>query len=495
MTILPAAVVRAWEEERIREGVEVRVLMEEAVAGIFQVLRPHLAPQDQIVVLCGKGHNGNDGLALVRLLVENGYAATAVLSSPASERTPHPMPEIQAWTASCPVWPSVSIRHHGNRRIVVDALTGLGATGPLRGKVREMVQWAVREKTARDFYVSLDLPAGVDAATGEVFEPVFPADLTVALGAVKEVMLQPEVRAACGLVRGVDLSSLGAIPGGAGKRLFINHVAASAMLRRWPFDVHKHSRGRVGILAGSPGMAGAAVLAAGAAVHAGAGLVRLYIPQGAVGPVLPGFPEVILRFLEPGRGLPADFFENHALVIGPGLGRGREAFRRIGEAVEGSNCPLVLDADALRWVADTPVVRSGVRPPCILTPHAGEMAALIGRDCGNPWAVALDWVEHRKEILVLKGPSTLVADHTSGISMNGSGNPGMASAGMGDVLAGILGGLLSQGYDPAVAARLGVFWHGAAGDHLALTLSEPGVTASRVIDTLGLAWRHLLRDS
>lgn len=483
MKVVSPKVMQEWERRVMEAGVSVSDLMTEAVEGCLEVFSEVVGeePVLPVVIVAGKGNNGNDAIEMGYRLREAGWEVSLLLTHSVEDRVPPPYSHLDDFISEACVWPDVPEELEGERKIVVDGVMGLGAKGPVKGRARDVLEWCGRVRLAGDVYVSLDSPSGVDPETGVCDEVAFEADVTCAIAAVKQGCLRDSARRCVGRIRCVDLEILNPPDERAVAHVF-GWEEASGLYRRVGAGAHKHSRGRVGIWAGSEGMLGAGMLAAKSALRAGAGFVKLYVPKESVGFVSVACPEVVTRSLNDDGSLPEDFFECHACVIGPGLGRIRETGSVLEEVLGRLEAPVVLDADALYFLGEKPGLFQQLRVPYVLTPHVGEMKMLTGRDVQDRWCVAELWIgkEGSDGVLVLKGPNTLVAGRGEKVSFNASGNPGMATAGSGDVLAGMIGGLLSQGYRPWDAARLGVFWHGAAADIAVETVSEQCLIASDI---------------
>ncbi|MFH1067258.1 MAG: NAD(P)H-hydrate dehydratase [bacterium] len=485
MNVLTSTQMREWEKTAVASGVSVADLMETAVAGCLRIIQEAVPHPRPTIVLCGKGNNGNDGLALAYELEKRGWPVEVFLTHPPRERAPHPLPHLGAFLQGAATWPAQPEEIH-HPKLVIDALLGLGAKGAIGGVMREMLEWCRIQKKNRDVYVSIDLPSGLDPDTGKPDEVAFQADITCAIGAVKQGCVADAALPFVGKIETVPLPQLPFLP--TNQEWMTKEVVAT-LARRLPIGIHKHSRGRVNIWAGSVGMLGAAELAARAALRGGAGLVKLYLPPELFAAVQT--PEIITRAAPTNAPLSDDFFECHACVIGPGLGRDDTTRNRFFDTLHRLKQPAVFDADALYFLSTNLEQLEQISAPFILTPHTGEMERLCGTK-DNRAKSAADWTQKHRGVLVLKGPHTVVAEQNRPLSFNGSGNPGMATAGMGDALAGMLGSLLAQSYAPWDAARLGVFWHGLAADIAARAASEQSIIASDVIEHLGAAWRALL---
>lgn len=486
MKILSTNEMKSWEVATLSGTATEPQLMREAVDGCARLIRelPHLP----ILILCGKGNNGNDGLLLaLQLLKDGGRKVVALLSDPVAERRVPPFEEAEKFAKTCPVWPDVSEIPRDGRWIVVDALLGLGAKGVPRGHAAEVLRWL--KKNPGDIFLAIDSPSGLDADTGEIYEPFFPADSTYAIGSVKAGCLLDRAALAVGRILPVPITLAHDHPiQPLGEFYTLRETVAH--LVKIPVDAHKHSRGRLGIVAGSPGMLGAATLCSLAAFRAGAGFVKLYQDASLLTSDI-GVPEVVRRPFLPDGELPEDFGECHAHVVGPGIGRTEEVGERFVKTFLQSKRPTVLDADALYWLGKKRELLQKLQPWHVLTPHQGEMAGLLGHSFTERLDAAKEWTDQFPGVLVLKGPHTIIAERGKIVSRNSTGGPWLATAGTGDVLAGIISALLAQGYEGYEAARLGVFIHGLAADLFARERGWRGLRASDVAEGLGLAWREL----
>jgi NAD(P)H-hydrate epimerase len=352
----------------------------------------------------------------------------------------------------------------------------------------------------------VDLPSGIHTDTGEILGPAVWAEVTATLGLPKLGLYLHPARSLVGQVVVVDIGLPDGVIAEEGVRrhLFDEEEAREALPVREP-DAHKGAAGHVLIVAGSPGLTGAATLAALGAARVGAGLVTVAVPR-SLNPILEvkltepmtipvaesegnthcraGLPE-ILRALEGKR----------AAAVGPGLSRHPEAEALARELVPALRVPAVLDADGLNAFAGGLGALGGLAAPLIITPHPGEMARLlgcpIGDVTGDRLGVAARVAAETGLIVLLKGAPTVVAEPSGEVWVNPTGNAGLATGGTGDVLTGAIVGLLSQGVEPATAARLGAYLHGLAADILADEVGPVGYLAGEVADTLPLAMDEL----
>ncbi|PDO09829.1 MAG: bifunctional ADP-dependent (S)-NAD(P)H-hydrate dehydratase/NAD(P)H-hydrate epimerase [Candidatus Reconcilbacillus cellulovorans] len=440
------------------------------------------------IILVGKGHNGGDGLVAARRLAEAGHRVRIVLAEPPDRMEPETVRQWEiAWRLGIRTdLYSPGANHLSDCDALLDALLGTG----VRGAPREPYASLIREANASGRpIVAVDVPSGLDADTGRPYDPCIRAELTVTFALPKSGLVQDPALAFVGrvVVRPIGIDPRWAEAIGvramllgpdAWRRLDID---AERPLRP---DTHKGAQGHVLIVGGSRGMAGAGLLCARAALRAGCGLVTWAIPDRLVESMAGRAPEIMLAGVaDGGRGdwsavRPDDVVtlaaSRDAVAVGPGLGRFPGGERLIRALWENTDKPLVIDADALNLIAsvgdfaDWPR-RSG--PPAVLTPHPGEMARLCGVTAAD---VSIDRIGYARRfaekhgvVVALKGARTVVAAPDGFAYINTTGNPGMATAGSGDVLTGVVAGLLAQGYTPLQAAALGVYLHGKAGDRAA----------------------------
>ncbi|MGB8165893.1 MAG: NAD(P)H-hydrate dehydratase, partial [Chthoniobacteraceae bacterium] len=372
--------------------------------------------------------------------------------------------------------------------MVLDGLLGIGAGGalrePIRGATRAINQ--LRGSTAARVF-AIDLPTGLDADTGEADADAVQADYTLTIGAPKMGLLADAASNHVGRLAVLPLAELTArmSPGNGPGVAF-----PSALLPLWPrrrFDLHKGACGRVGIVAGSVGFSGAAVMCAEAALHAGAGLVTLYVsPEIHEHVAAKIAPEIMVQVFSGPDALLAK--THHVLAVGPGVGRARDG--EILDLIARSPLPTILDADALNALAAGSGGLWAFAGPRLLTPHPGEMERLVPGSIDRPRAdVAEEFVASHPVALLLKGARTIVAERGQSLSYNTTGSPGMATGGMGDVLTGVCAALAGQGLGLYHAARLGAWLCGRAAELAMLGgESEESLSATHVIGHLGGAF-------
>ncbi|MFE9096044.1 NAD(P)H-hydrate dehydratase [Streptomyces sp. NPDC007264] len=471
--------VRAAERSlmaRLPEG----ALMQRAAAGLAAACAQVLGRVygSRIVLLVGSGDNGGDALYAGARLARRGAGVTAVLLSPA--RT-HPEGLAALCRAGGTVVPAdgtgpatAAEERIRSADLVIDGIVGIGGRGGLRPDAARLAALAERSRAA---VVAVDLPSGVEADSGEVRGAAVRADATVTFGTHKPALLVDPARDHAGSVRLVDIGL--DLPEEADLEA-LQHADVAALLPTPAAESDKYRRGVVGIAAGSARYPGAAVLAVAGALRGGAGAVRYVGPAGSA--VIARFPETLVS----DRG-PAKAGRVQAWVVGPGAGDDASAVAEVLEA----DVPVLVDADGLR-LADRDAVR-GRGAPTLMTPHAGEAAALLGvsRDEveGARLAAVRELAARFGATVLLKGSTTLVADPGGGpVRVNPTGTPWLATAGSGDVLSGLAGSLLAAGLSARDAGSAAAYLHGLAGRYAA---DGAPAGAHDVANALPEAWRDV----
>jgi len=499
-----------------------RVLMERAGWGAFAALRQHFdyLGARPILILCGPGNNGGDGFVVARHLQALDLAPRVILLAAPEALSPDAReqcdayrreegePLIAADEAALGAAVARTLRLLGGPApLLVDALLGTGARGAPRGVIAAGVSLLNSLRDELDAEVlAIDLPTGVDADTGEVPGEAVEADVTVTFGFLKLGFLFHPARAHVGRPRVVDIGIPGTVREDVGLPLNLMTVEEARLLlpHRAP-DAHKGLVGRVLIVGGSPGLGGAPAMAGLAALRVGAGLVTVALPAGLNPALEAKLTEVMtLPCAETGSGGLALAAEGtiltrapriDVLALGPGLGRDPESLRLVRHLLGRFPGPVVVDADGLGALAGDAWTRHAGAPPAILTPHPGEMARLTGIDPESLRArrveIAETYARERGCVLVLKGAPTIVADPAGEIWVNPTGNAALATGGSGDVLTGVIAGLLGQGLRPLDAARLAAFLHGHAADRLRERTGAPSVLPTDLLAALPEAWRAL----
>jgi NAD(P)H-hydrate epimerase len=491
-------------------GIPGSVLMERAGRGAADLILEVLGSRRRsarVAVICGKGGNGGDGFVVARWLRRAGVRTTVWMAAPEAEIRGDAAGKLRelrrAGVRPRPVGDEAPATADLARAdLVVDALLGTGARGAPAGSGARLIE---RINAARRPVVALDIPSGVSADGDPIAWPAIRAAMTATFAGLKRGLLMGPGVELVGQVRVVPLG----IPDDEVARgiatFTVDRADVAAMFPARPRDAHKGTYGHLLVVGGSRGKTGAVALAARAAMRAGAGLVTVATAASqqpvAAALLLESMTEALAETpagtigLEAVEAMARLADRRDAVALGPGLGleaSTQEAARRL---IADLDRPMVVDADALSALAGHLSLLRAARGPRCLTPHPGEMARMLGiavaevqRDriaCARAFAV-----EHGVHLL-LKGATTVVGDPDGRVFLNPTGNPGMASGGMGDVLTGVVGALLARGMDPGPAQRGGAYLHGLAADAAADVLGQEALVAGDVIEALPRAFRAL----
>ncbi|MBI5489276.1 MAG: NAD(P)H-hydrate dehydratase [Deltaproteobacteria bacterium] len=501
-------------------GIDGLVLMENAGRGAAEVIRTLVeglprrprAAAPRIGIVCGPGNNGGDGFVVARHLSNAGLRVLVYLTAPAERVGGDAARNLAVVRAMGLDLVDVSgdggsaalRRALAHDAVVVDGLFGTGLDREVTGRPREVIE---AMNAAPGTKVALDVPSGLDADSGRPLGVCVHADHTVTFGHLK---LGLAVYPGLELAGTVHVTGIGA-PEALGREvgfdaLLLDAEAVPAMLPARPRDGHKGTFGHLLVVAGSRGKSGAAVMTAQAGVRTGAGLVTIAATGDVRASIEARVRETMVEELISNGSAPGDekAFEARwnvlargktAVALGPGCGTDEAITAAIRRIVAGAKLPMVVDADGLNALAERPDLVRTAPAPRILTPHPGEMARLIGATTADVQAdrigtarrVAADW----NAVVVLKGARTVIAAPDGRVFVNPTGNPGMASGGSGDVLTGIIGGLLAQRVDALDAACAGAFVHGGAGDEAAEGTDGRGLAARDLIAHLPRVLRRL----
>jgi ADP-dependent NAD(P)H-hydrate dehydratase / NAD(P)H-hydrate epimerase len=521
MRVLTAAEMQACDQATTdRFGIPSIDLMRAAARAVADFARTQFPQARRVTVLCGRGNNGGDGMMAARLLADAGLDVTTLLLG---------APETLAGDAAT-AWNELTIPIHGRvyvianaeelkhfneslrADLIVDAVVGTGFNPPLKGLALAALEW-VRASSAP--VLAVDLPSGwpADATSTTVNGPVFPADAVVTFTAPKPAHLFGQ------LTRGWDQPIVAAPIGSPDEAIVssskIEWAGASLAIAEQPrgADSNKGKFGHVLAVGGSFGSAGgksgAPAMVGLGALRVGAGLVTVAVPEPALIPVASLVPELMtLPLAANGEGqisadnvapekIAAMTAGKTVLAIGPGLGVSSDTIKFTTGLLSETQIPVVIDADALNIVAKEPVLLAKLAKgrTIVLTPHPGEMARLAGLSIPEVQADRLDtarsFAQKMGVILVLKGAHTLIAHPDGRVAVNTSGNPGMAKGGSGDLLTGIVAGLLAQHPDdPAHAVEAAVYLHGLAADMAVRASDEHTLLATDSLSSLGKAFRY-----
>ncbi len=495
-------------------GIPGIVLMENAGTGIVRTMErviKNLA-RKKVLVVCGKGNNGGDGFVIARHLFLKSVNLQIILlgtvkslqgeartNADSARKLNIPLLEMTQANSS---QLSHALRHS---QVIVDAIFGTGLTRKVDGLTASVIR---KLNVSGKFVVAVDIPSGIDSDTGQLSGPHIQADLTLALAAFKRSHFLFPAAEAMGAIELIDIG----IPTSV-----IDRVAESVsvleqddiapLFPKRKRNSHKGTYGHLLVVAGSTGKGGSAGLTALAGLRAGTGLVTLACPESMI-PSQEWHPMEVMSvpLSETKSGAIAEsalqpalmaLKEKSALAIGPGLGTSPVTLKFIEGLLSNISCPLVIDADGLNLLAKSKKLLDRLPENSILTPHPKEMSRLTGLSTANIQKNRLktvqDFCSHYQVIVVLKGAHSMIGLPDGRVRINPTGHAGMATAGSGDVLTGLIGGLLAQGFSPENAALAGVYLHGRAGDLYAEAQPEQTLIASDLLDYLPSAIKETLR--
>ncbi|MCM1259199.1 MAG: NAD(P)H-hydrate dehydratase [Roseburia sp.] len=466
-------------------GIPSMVLMERAALSVFQLIKERFPKTESVLVICGPGNNGGDGFAIARLLFLTGYPVSVYLPMNMDKMTGETRFQyMSAKRYEIPIAETL-----GKYDIIVDALFGIGLSRPLEGKLKDLIQWCNSQEAVR---IAVDMPSGISADTGAILGEAFLAQITVTFGFAKiGQMLYPGAQY-CGELVTADIgidehSMLGKKPGVS----YLEDMDIKKFLPLRKKDSNKGSYGKVLVIAGSDKMAGAACFCAKAAYLAGCGLVQVFTPKANRDVLLSFLPEAIVTDYDMEKVDVALLREKmdwaDVILVGPGIGTGDSAIFLVEEVLGQKEKRVVMDADALNILAKDMERLKQSENSIIVTPHLGEMSRLtektIPRIKESLLTQAEDFAKQYKVVCVLKDARTVIGTE-EGLYVNLSGCDGMASGGSGDVLAGLIAGLLAQNISLKSAAVLGVFLHGRAGEEAAVEKGNASMLARDILDKI-----------
>ena len=499
--ILSAQQVKAWDAFTIKkQAIAASVLMERAGQAFVRLFRARIGTMRPVHIFAGVGNNGGDGLVVARLLHALGYEVRVYVVGDLSRASPD---FIVQWSRSegapypiaC-VTPTHSFSF-SSREVLVDALFGTGLSRPLRGRVAALVH---RLNASPALRVSIDRPSGLLAEAASSAGTVFSADWVICFQSPPLSFFMPEntpfVKEWSAVDIGLDGAYLATI-NTPYRRITVRLVANFLPVR--PLSFHKGMAGRGLLIAGCKQMMGAAILSGRASLCSGLGLLTMHVPRGCDAVVQAVLPEAIVHEDEHPHFFTHSALDPNsadALAIGPGLGQNFPTAAALRSLLQRAKKPMVLDADALNLLSVYREMLHEVPKNSILTPHPGEFSRLVGH-----WHNDFERLENQRAfssryqvITLLKGVYTAVTMPDGRVWFNTTGNPGMSTAGTGDVLTGIILGLLAQGIPPEKAVLLAVWLHGQAGDVVRETRGIYALVASDLINYLPSAFRELVDE-
>ena len=495
------------EQAAAQAGTSLGEMMERAGTALADEVEKRCRPLKgrRVAVLCGKGNNGGDGFVCARVLQERGASCQVVLAQgePATDLSKDAFYKLRRLPKEVPCfslpgdWERVR-RLVGEAEVLVDCVFGFSFRGELSGDVKALLELANSQDCLR---VAADLPSGAHCDTGRVSQGAFRAHATVTFTGKKPAHCSYPAKEYCGDTVVAWVGVPAALREEASTRIFqLDKSCPGLWLRQPDPQCNKGSQGKLLLVCGSYGMAGACVMAAQGALRAGVGLVQIALDKQLYPLVAQAVPQAVYLLLDLDQGraawepkLLSALHGCDACVMGCGLGSLSETL--CPTVLEHCEKPLVLDADALNYCARHPEALRQLTCPAVLTPHPGEMARLCDDTVPEIQSDRLGAAQMKARetgaVVVLKGAATVIAGPDGRCALNPTGNPGMAKGGSGDVLAGVIGALLAQGVTPFRAGALGAFLHGWAGDLCARDLSQRAMLPTDLVGYLPRVFREL----
>lgn len=475
-------------------------LMERAAGECANWLKEHFSKEMHFAIACGMGNNGGDGLALARLLYNEGYSVEVFIApffSKASEDFATNRKKLEAV-------PEIKIKEinsaddiiikNDRPTVIIDAILGTGLSKPVEGKLAEVIE---RINSLHCIVIAIDVPSGLMAEDNSKAKHkiIINANATLTFQTPKLAFMFAENAQHVGDFHVLDIGlSQQFIAGQKTSNYFVTRETVAPIIKRRAKFSHKGTYGHALLVAGSYGKMGAAVLAAKSCLRSGVGLLTVHVPQCGYTVLQTAVPEAMVTIDENEQiNTTLKNIEQYNVIgVGPGIGIDKPTEQMIKLLIQ-TKMSLVIDADALNILAENKTWLSFLPKGCIFTPHPGEFARLVGKTTTgfDAYTMQREFAIKYGVYLVLKGAHTSIATPEGDVYFNSTGNPGMATGGSGDTLTGIITGLLAQGYSAKNAAILGVYLHGLAGDIAAHELSEHALIAEDITNNLGKAYIEL----
>ena len=505
MKILPIKKVREADAYTIaNEPIASIDLMERAAAQLSKWITKSIHKNSRITVVCGLGNNGGDGLALARMVSEKSYNVEVYVirySDKTSEDFAKNLKRLSAAKSFriIDINEKDEIPDFKNCDIIIDGIFGSGLTKPVEGFIAEVIE-KINETEAT--VISIDVPSGLftDKSNTDLKGAIVNASYTLSFQFPKLSFLFPENEKFAGkwfvLPIGLHKDYIEKVDV---KNFLIGKEECKGLLKsRNKFD-HKGHYGHALLISGSYGKMGAAVLAAKSCLRSGAGLLTVHIPKAGYNIIQTSLPEA-MNSIDSSESIFTDIINTsnyNAIGVGPGIGMDDKTQNALKLLIQNVSSPILFDADAINILAENKTWIPFIPPLSILTPHPKEFERLTSKSVNNfeRHNIHREFSIKYKVYVVLKGAHTAISCPDGSCYFNSSGNPGMATAGSGDVLTGIILGLLARGYHPKTAAILGVYLHGLAGDIAAKKLGQEAMIAGDIVDNLGKAYKELLKDN
>lgn len=479
-------------------------LMERASHALTEAIARRWDTSYRIIVFAGPGNNGGDALAVARMLSKKNYHVEVFLFNTKGTLSNECMTNLGRLKTCGSIYFTEISTHFDppaltEKDLIIDGLFGTGLNKPLSGGFASVVKYLNASKAT---IVAIDIPSGLmgEDNTYNVRPHIIHADVTLSIQLPKLSFLFPENEDIIGEWELLDIGlKQSFIDASESPYSILDIKDIRPLIKSRKRFAHKGSFGHGLLIAGSYGMAGASILSAKACLRSGIGLLTVHVPIHNHDLLQITVPEAIVQtdiheryFAEP-----VELRRYNALAIGPGLGQEEDTALAMMEQIQGCHLPVVLDADAINILSTHRNWLSRLPKQCILTPHLGELERLTGKcmDSYERITKVKELASYLQSYILIKGAWTAIVTPEGHCHFNPTGNPGMATAGSGDVLTGILLALLAQGYSPEESCKLGVYIHGLAGDIAAKSLSEISMTAGDIIEALPSAWKKILNDT
>lgn len=499
MQLFSAAEIREWDAYTIQqENIPSETLMERAAEACTRWIQSRFPDAIPINIFCGKGNNGGDGLVIARLLDQLGYSVTVyILESGQLGTEDFQLNLSRIHHTGCELFyiqNNTQLPAIPTSALIVDALLGTGLNRPVSGFTEEIIQHI---NSYNNPIVSIDIPSGMSIENSSVGNTCVRARYTLSFQQTKLPFLLPENSGSTGEVIVLNIGLDESFRNQKSTRLeLVEEEWIRLMYKKRENFSHKGTFGHALLLAGSPGMMGAAVMAASACIHSGAGKLTVATDWNERNILQIAVPEAMVLAENPLPEIssPDSARTNYQAVgIGPGWRNSALKAEMLFEILNAVKQPLILDADALNILSENPEWMAKIPPESVLTPHPGEFVRLAGASANNYERLnkVMEMAEKYRVYIMLKGRYSFIATPGGKGYFNPTGNSGMATAGSGDVLTGILTGLLAQGYQSLEVCMLGVFIHGLAGDLAAEQNGPEWLTASEITRYLGKAFQKI----
>jgi hydroxyethylthiazole kinase-like uncharacterized protein yjeF len=516
--------MRAAEQAAFARGVQVEALMDQAGAGVAQAIAKFFPTPGTCIVFAGKGHNAGDALVAAALLRRHGWKIEVWLAFKRDDCSGLMRKKLDDLLAMTPRASACVDASHSEEMVtllelfacsaddllaarkrlaaeaipgplvILDGLLGVGAKPPLREPIRSACR-AINQLRASNagFVFAVDLPTGLHSDEGKPDRDCVIADCTVTIGFAKSGLVADDALNFVGRLELVPLEEL-RDPDKKPKDIIAAPAAFRGLLPRRPYSSYKNQYGRIGVVAGSKGFIGAALMTTQGALLAGAGLVEVFVPEEIYDIVASAAPmEAMIKPIASYRELLKE--KPDVWAVGPGLGKSRS--EEILELVEKARQPMIVDADGLNILSEKISALRQCKGKRLLTPHPGEMKRLLPSGKGSRAKIATTFCRRFPVTLLLKGSRTIVAQRDRALSYNTTGNPGMATGGMGDVLTGVCAGLVGQGLSFYDSARIGAWLCGRAAEIAIFNgrESEQSLLPRHVLENLGAAFKEIQNSS